>query len=96
MLLDYKNQYLPNDYATQGNPQNQCNLYQITSGNFHRTRIKNLKVVWRHKRTQIAEAILSKRNETGVSTVPSLTSVLTIFLNLSPLVRGSKEKNKIK
>ena len=43
MFMDWENQYCQNDYTTQGNLQIQCNPYQITSGTFHRTRIKNLK-----------------------------------------------------
>ena len=44
------------------------------------------------QRTQIAKAILSKKNKTGVSTVPSLICVLVIFLNLSPQARTTKAK----
>ena len=36
MLLDWKNQYCQNDYATQGNQQILCNPNQITNGIFHR------------------------------------------------------------
>ena len=40
MFLDWKNQYCQNDYTTQGNPQLQRNLYEITNDIFHRTRTK--------------------------------------------------------
>ena len=40
MIMDWKNQYSQNDYATQGNLQIQSNPYQITNGSLHRTRTK--------------------------------------------------------
>ena len=49
MIVDWKNQYCQNDYATQANQQSQCKLpmvlpmvitYQITNGIFHRNRTK--------------------------------------------------------
>ena len=43
MFLDWKNQYCQNDYTTQGNPQLQRNLYEITNDIFHRTRTKTTK-----------------------------------------------------
>ena len=43
MFLDWKNQYYQNDYTTQGNPQLQRNLYEITNDIFHRTRTKTTK-----------------------------------------------------
>ena len=39
-LLDWKNLYCQNDYATQGNPEIQCNPYQIIKNIFHRTGTK--------------------------------------------------------
>ena len=61
MFMDWKNQYLQNDYTTQGNLQIQSNPYQITNGSFHRTRTKeSLKDIWKHIRPQIAKAILIK------------------------------------
>ena len=70
IFLDWKNQYCQNDYATQGNLQIQHNPYQITNGIFHRTRTKLLKFVWKHKRSQIAKAILKKKNGTGAIRPP--------------------------
>ena len=43
MFMDWKNQYMENEYTTQSNLQIQCNPYQATSGIFHRTKYTILK-----------------------------------------------------
>ena len=67
MFLDRKNQYCHNDYTTQGNLQIQCNPYQI----FTELQQKILQFVWRHKRPQIAKAILRKKNRAGGIRLPN-------------------------
>ena len=64
MFMDQKSQYSENEYTTQSNLQIQCNPYQATSHIFHRTRIIS-RFVWKYKKTQIAKAILRKKNGTG-------------------------------
>ena len=68
--LDWKSQYCENDYTTQNNLQIQCNPYQITRGIFHRTRTKISQFVWKQKRSQVAKAILRKKNGTGGINLP--------------------------
>ena len=62
MFLGRKNQYCENDYTTKCNLQIQCDLYQITNGILHRTRTKNFTI---HTETQIAKAVLRKKNGAG-------------------------------
>ena len=57
--MDQKNQYSENEYTTQSNLQIQCNPYQIIS-----------QFVWKYKKTQIAKAILRKKNGTGGINLP--------------------------
>ena len=65
MFLDWKNQHCENDSTTQSNLQLQCNPYQTTNGIFTELAQKISQFVWKHKRPQIANAILRKKNEPG-------------------------------
>ena len=66
MFMDRKNQYSENEYTTQSNLQIQCNPYQATNGIFHRTRTNNFTICMeiKKKKTQIAKAVLRKKNGT--------------------------------
>ena len=68
MFMDWKDQYSENEYTTQSHLQYQCNPYQATSGIFQRARTNNFTIcmeIQKKKRTQIAKAILRKKNGTG-------------------------------
>ena len=71
MFLDWKNQHCENDYTTQSNLQIQCNPFQTTNGILYRIRKKFLQFVWKHKRPQIAKAILRKKNGAGGIRLPN-------------------------
>ena len=67
--MDWKNQCCENDYTTKCNLQIQCNPYQITNDVFQITR-KISQFMWKHKRPQIAKAVLRKENEVGGINLP--------------------------
>ena len=71
MFLGRKNQYCINDYTTKCNLQIQCDPYQITNGIFHRTRTKNFTICMKSQRSQIAKAILRKKNGAGEINLPA-------------------------
>ena len=52
---------------TKCNLQIQCNPYQITNGIFHRTRKKIAQFIWKHRRSQIAKALLRKNGTGGIN-----------------------------
>ena len=65
MFLGRKNQYCENDYTTKCNLQSQCNHYRITNGIFTELEQKISQFIWKHKRLQIAKAVLRKKNGAG-------------------------------
>ena len=60
MFMVQKNQYGENECTTQSNLQIQCNLYQATSGIFHRTRANNFKICMEIQKTLNSQSNLEK------------------------------------
>ena len=67
MFLGRKNQYCENDCTTKCNLQIQCDPYLITNGTFLRIRTKTSQFIWKHKRPQIAKAVLRKQGAGGIN-----------------------------
>ena len=65
MFLARKTQYCENDYTTKCNLQIQCDPYQITMAFFTELEQKISQFIWKHKRPQIAKAVLRKKNGAG-------------------------------
>ena len=70
MFLDWKTQYCQNDYVTK--EIYGYNAFPITfpMAFFTELEQKFLRFVWKHKRPQIAQAILRKRNGAGGIRLP--------------------------
>ena len=60
MFMDWKNQYSENEYTTQNNLQNQCNIYQAMKGIFHRARKNNFTVCMEILKTSNSQSNLEK------------------------------------
>ena len=78
MLLDWKNQHCENDYTTQSNLQNQCNLYETTNAIFHRTRAKNFIICMETQKTPNSQS--NPEKEKWMEESGSLTSDYTTKL----------------
>ena len=73
MFLGKKKQYSENenDYSTKCNLQIQCDPWQIANDGCHRGRTKISQFLWKHKRLQIAKAVLRKKRGAGERTLPT-------------------------
>ena len=71
--MDWKNQYSENEYNIQSNLQSQCNPYHASNAIFLGTRTNNFTIcmeIQEKKKTQIAKAILRKKNGIGGINLP--------------------------
>ena len=91
MFLGRKNQYCENDYPTKCNLQIQCDPYQITMAFFTELEQKISQFIWKHKRPQIAKAVLRKKS--GAGGINLLTSDYTTTLVIKTVWYWHKNRN---
>ena len=91
MFLVRKNQYCENDYTTKCNLQIQCDPYQISNGIFIEPEQKKSQFIWKHKRPQIAKAILRKKNGAGGINLPDF--ILISYNHQDSMVLAQNQKH---
>ena len=63
MLMDQKNQYSENEYATQSNLQIQCNPYQAANVIFQRARTNNFTIYMEIQKNLNSQSNLEKEEQ---------------------------------
>ena len=71
IFLSRKNQYCENDYTIEFNLQIQCDVIPIKLPMASSTELEQIsQFMWKHKRPQIARAVLRKKNGVGGINLP--------------------------
>ena len=92
MFLGRKNQYCENDYTTKCNLQIQCNLYQITNGTFHRTKIKNCTIHLETQKTLNSQSSLEKEEWSWKKQPSWLQIILQSYSHQDSMLLAQKQK----
>ena len=85
-------EYCQNEYTTQGNLEIQCNPYQITNDNFHRTRTKTFNMGMETEKTPNSQSNPDREKRSWSNTTPWLQTILQSYSNQNSIVLAPKQK----
>ena len=92
MFLECKDQHFENDYTTQSNLQIECNPFQTTNGNFHRTRTKKFTTCMETQKTSNSQSNLKKEKRSWRNQAPGLQTILQSYSHQDSMVLAQKQK----
>ena len=80
---------------TKCNLQMQCDPYQITNGIFRELEQKHSEFIWKHKRPQIAKAVLRKKRWSWRNHRSRLQVILQSYSHQDSMVLAQKQKYRL-